>query len=54
MLARQDKTQQAIAAARRATKAEPDNLEAWALLASIAEDSDPTDRRRSERQDRAS
>src|SRR4051812_22298176 len=41
VLARQDKTQQAIAAARRATKAEPENLEAWALLASIAEGTDP-------------
>jgi predicted Zn-dependent protease len=41
VLARQNKIPQAIAAIRKATTAEPENLEAWALLASVAQRSDP-------------
>jgi predicted Zn-dependent protease len=41
VLAREHKVPQAIAAIRRATTAEPDNLEAWALLGSVAARTDP-------------
>src|SRR4051794_35902980 len=41
VLAREHKLPQAIAALRRATTAEPENLEAWALLASVAAKTDP-------------
>jgi predicted Zn-dependent protease len=41
VLAREGKFPGAIAAIRRATAAEPENLEAWALLASVAARTDP-------------
>ena len=41
VLAREHRIAQAITAIRRATTAEPNNLEAWALLASVAAKTDP-------------
>ena len=39
--ARQNRTGEAIAAIQRVTRAEPENLEAWGLLAQVAADVDP-------------
>ena len=41
VLAREGNTEKAIAVIRKATTAEPDNLEAWALLGSVAAKTDP-------------
>lgn len=39
--AKQDRPQEAIAAIQRVTAAEPENAQAWNLLATVAKDSDP-------------